>query len=63
MATWLNVRTGLAKADPITQVEVLRKPIFGNPLIINTAKNPLGINGLSEGSAFAKSGCSRLRDL
>jgi hypothetical protein len=42
---------------------VLRQPIFGNPLIINTTGNPLGVSGLNEGNVFAKSGCTKLKDL
>jgi hypothetical protein len=44
-------------------VEVLRQPIFSNPLILNTTNLPLGICGLSEGRAIANFGNTKIKDL
>jgi len=33
--SWLSVRPGLCKSEPTNLVEILRQPIFGNPLITN----------------------------
>jgi hypothetical protein len=63
LGAWFNVRAGMAKSDLTTQVEVLRQPIFENPLVTNSDGNPLGVSGLSEGCTFAKSGCTRIKDL
>jgi hypothetical protein len=63
VGTWINVRPGLTKSDPTNAVETLRQPLFGNPLIINVKGMPLGVNGLKEGCAFARLGCSRVKDL
>jgi hypothetical protein len=60
---WLNVRPGLTKTDPTNNAEILRQPLFENPSILNSNDSPLGITGLSEGNAFAHSGCSRVKDL
>jgi hypothetical protein len=43
--------------------EILKQPIFGNPLILNQLEVPLGLSGLSEGNAFACAGCTRIKDL
>jgi hypothetical protein len=63
VGTWLNVRPGLTKVDPINTVETLRQPLFGNPSITNVEGAPLGVSGLREGCAFARSGYSRVKDL
>jgi hypothetical protein len=42
--------------------EILRQPIFGNPLITNPNGKPLGYSGKSEGNALANAGRSRIRD-
>jgi hypothetical protein len=60
---WLNVKVGLAKSKPASHVEVLRQPIFSNPLILNTTGHPLGVCGLNEGHAIANSGYTRIKDL
>jgi hypothetical protein len=57
----LNIRIGLAKSEPTSHAEVLRQPIFSNPLILNTTDLPLGVCGFSEGCA--NSGCTRIKDL
>jgi len=48
------VRAGLVKIEPTLQAEVLKQPIFSNPLVTNYVGQPLGVNGLSEGRAIAK---------
>ncbi len=60
---WLNIRVGLVKSKPASHVEVLRQPIFNNPLILNTSGLPLGVSGRNEGQAIANSGCTRIKDL
>jgi hypothetical protein len=60
--SWMNVRSGLCKAEPTNLVKTLRQPIFGNPLITNQEGRPFGLNGRSEGNAFAKAGYSRVGD-
>jgi hypothetical protein len=60
---WFNLRVGLTKSKPASHVEVLRQPIFSNPLILNTTSLPLGVCGLSEGCAIANSGCTKIKDL
>jgi hypothetical protein len=57
------VKAGLAKIKPTSQVEVLRQPIFSKPLVTNYVGQPLGVNGLSEGRAITKAGCTRIKDL
>jgi hypothetical protein len=63
VGAWLNVRSGLTKSDPTTTAEMLRQPLFGNLSILNTNGTPFGVNGLSEGCAFAHSECSQVKDL
>ncbi len=63
IGAWLNVRPGLTETNPTNAAETLRQPIFGNPSIINTSGTLLGIGGLREGCAFARSKCSRVKDL
>ncbi len=58
----LSVRPGLCKSEPTNITELLRQPVFGNPLIINQESRPLGLSGRNEGNAFASAGCSRVRD-
>jgi len=55
---WMKVRPGLMKADPTNTVEILRQPIFRNPLVLKERGILLGVGGLSEGSAFMKTGCT-----
>ncbi len=43
-------------------MEVLKQPIFNNPLILNTTSHPLGVCGCSEGRAIADYGCNRIKD-
>jgi hypothetical protein len=57
------VRPGLSKSEPTNKVELLKQPIFGNPLITNLESKSLGFSGKKEGNAFASSGCSRVSDL
>jgi hypothetical protein len=63
VGAWLKVRPGLGKAAPTCTAEILRQPIFGNPLILNQLGAPLGLSGISEGNAFARAGCTRVKDL
>jgi len=63
IGAWMKVRPGLTEADPTNTVEILKQPIFGNPLVLNERGIPLGLGGLSEGSAFARAGCTRTKDL
>jgi hypothetical protein len=63
VGAWLKVRPGLGKAAPTCIAEILRQPIFGNPLIFNQLGAPLGLSGISEGNAFARAGCTRVKDL
>jgi hypothetical protein len=57
------VRPGLTKVDPTNATETLRQLLFSNPSILNTSGTSFGIGGLREGYAFARSGCSRVKDL
>jgi hypothetical protein len=41
VGSWLNVRVGLTKSEPASRAEILRQPIFSNPLILNTTGHPL----------------------
>ncbi len=59
---WLNVRSGLRKLEPTTYAELLKQPVFRNPLITNQDSRPLGFSGRSEGNAFASASYSRVRD-
>jgi hypothetical protein len=63
IGAWMKVRPGLTKADPTNTAEILRQPIFGNPLVLNERGVPLGLGGLCKGSAFARAGCTRTKDL
>jgi hypothetical protein len=63
LGSWLNVRVGLAKSELASHAEVLRQPIFSNPLILNTTGHPLGVSGRNEGRTIANSGCTRIKDL
>jgi hypothetical protein len=63
MGAWLNVRASLVKTKPTSQAEVLRQPIYSNPLIINATGYPLGVSGLNKGRAITKVGCTRIKDL
>ncbi len=57
------MRPGLCKSEPISTAELLRQPVFGNPLITNAESRPLGLNSRSEGNALASVGYTRVRDL
>ncbi len=61
--SWLNVRLGLIKVDPTSSAETFRHSLFGNPSILNASDAPLGLGGLRDGSAFARHGCTRIKDL
>ncbi len=63
LSPWLNVKVGLTKSKSASHAEVLKQPIFSNPLILNTTGHPLGVCGLSEGRAIANSGCARIKYL
>ncbi len=63
VGAWLKVRPGLGNTTPTCTAEVLRQPIFGNPLILNQLEASLGLSGISEGNAFARVGCMRVKDL
>jgi hypothetical protein len=59
----MKVRPGLTKADPTNMAKILRQPIFENPLVLNECGIPLGLGGLSEGSAFEKADYTRTKNL
>jgi hypothetical protein len=59
----MNVKVGLVKTEPTSQMEVLMQPIFSNPLVINVVGRHLGVSGLSEGRAIAKARCTIIKDL
>ncbi len=63
VGAWLKVRPGLGKVAPTCTAKVLRQPIFGNPLILNQLGAPLGLSRISEGNAFTRAGCTRIKDL
>jgi hypothetical protein len=63
LGSWLNVRVGLTKSELASRAEVLRQPIFSNPLILNTTGHLMGVSGRNEGRAIANSGCTRIKDL
>jgi len=63
VGSWLNVRPGLINVDPTSLAETLRQPLFSNPSILNASGAPLGLGGLREESAFARHGCTRIKDL
>ncbi len=58
----MNVRPGLSKMEPTNAAEVLKQPVFGNPLITNQDSKPLGLSGRSEGNALVNAGHSRIGD-
>ncbi len=60
LSAWMNVRSGLSKSEPTNVAEVLRQPVFGNPLITNQDNRPLGLSGKSEGNALVNAGHSRV---
>ncbi|CAK9858890.1 unnamed protein product [Sphagnum jensenii] len=59
----MKVRPALTKAEPSNTTEILMQPIFGNPLILDERGVSLGLGGMREGSAFARAGCTRTKDL
>jgi hypothetical protein len=63
LGAWLKVRTGLTKTEPTNSAKILKQPLFGNLSILNANGSPLGISGLREGNAIARSGCFRVKDL
>jgi hypothetical protein len=63
VSAWMKVRSGLAKAILTNTAEILRQPIFGNPLVLNKRGVLLGLSGLSEGNAFARVDYTRTKDL
>jgi hypothetical protein len=56
-------KSWFSKVEPTSHAEVLRQPIFSNPLILNTIGHPLGVSGRNEGRAITNSGCNRIKDL
>jgi hypothetical protein len=58
----MNVRPSLSKSGPTNATEVLRQPVFSNPLITNQDNRPLGLSGRSEGNALVNVGHSRVGD-
>jgi hypothetical protein len=60
--SWLSVRPGLHKSKLTNSAEILRQPIFGNPLITNQDDKPLGFSSKNEGNALANAERSRIRD-
>jgi hypothetical protein len=63
IGAWMKVQPGLTKAIPTSIAEILKQPIFGTPLILNQLGVPLRLRGLSEGNAFARASCTRIKDL
>jgi hypothetical protein len=59
----MNVKAGFTKIEPTLQAEVLKQPIFSNPLIINFVSRPLRVSGFIEGHAIVNVGCIRIKDL
>jgi hypothetical protein len=59
----MNMRADLVKIEPTSQAEILKQPIFNNPLVTNVVSHPLGVSGLSEGRGIIKAGCTRIKDL
>ncbi len=57
------MRPGLSKSKSTSTAELLKQPVFENPLITNQEGRPLGFSGRSEGNAFANACCSRIKDL
>jgi hypothetical protein len=57
------MRAILVKTESTSQVEVLKQPIFNNPLVTNATAHPLGVNGLSKRQAIAKANCTKIKDL
>ncbi len=62
LSAWMNVRPGLSKSEPTNAAEVLRQPVFGNPLITNRDSRPLRLSGRSEGNALVKAGHYKVGD-
>jgi hypothetical protein len=62
MGAWMSIRLGLAKKEPSNLVELMRQPIFSNPSLTNVRGEPLGVNGHSEGCAFARARHTKIRD-
>ncbi len=56
------MRLGLCKSEPTNTTELLRQPVFENPLITNAESRPLGLNGKSEGNVLVSAGYTRVRD-
>ncbi len=63
LGAWMNIRLGLTKKEPSNLAELMRQPIFSNPSLTNVRGEPLGVNGHSEGCAFARAGHTRIRDI
>jgi hypothetical protein len=62
LGAWMSIRPGLAKREPSNLAELMRQPIFSNPSLTNARGEPLGVNGHSEGCAFARAGHTRIGD-
>ncbi len=62
LSAWMNVRPGLSKSESTNAAEVLRQLVFGNPLVTNQDRRPLGLSGRSEGNALVNAGHSRVGD-
>jgi hypothetical protein len=60
---WINIREGLTKADPTSLPEILKQPLFRNSFVTNTNGLLLGVNGRNEGDTFARSRCTKIKDL
>ncbi len=63
IGAWMKVGPSLTKEEPSNIAEIFKQPIFGNPLILNEHGILLGLGGMTEGSAFAKAGYTRTKDL
>jgi hypothetical protein len=62
LGAWMSIRPSLAKREPSNLAELMKQPIFSNPSLTNVRGEPLGVNGHSEGCAFARAEHTRIRD-
>jgi hypothetical protein len=63
VGAWLHTRPSLIKSDLTTSAKIFRQPLFGNASIFISKGIPLGVGGMKEGSAFAQSECSRVKNI
>jgi hypothetical protein len=63
VGAWMKVRSGLIKEGPSNTAEIFKQPIFDNLLMLNERGIPLGLGDKREGSALARAGFTRIKDL